>query len=251
MDAPDLRIFACPKTHERVIALFREFERGSVLDLGAGEGALSLRLREMGFDVRAADLLPEQFKVSEIPCDPVDLNRAFPYPDGIFDHLCGVEVIEHLENHFGFIRECHRILKPRGKLVLTTPNILNLASRMRYLCTGFYPLVPRPINETTRSPVWDHIHPITYYQLRYILHTNGFRMHTVTTDRYRKSAMGWMGLYPLLALWTRTTMRKERDPAQRAVNAHIRRDLRSFALLLGRTTIIVAEKEESHRSSRT
>jgi len=242
MDAPALRIFACSKTHKKVLALFQGFKPGSVLDLGAGEGALSIRLQEMGFDVRAADLFPEQFKVTQISCDPVDLNGAFPYPDGIFDYLCGVEVIEHLENHFGFIRECHRVLKPRGKLVLTTPNLLNLASRVRYLLTGFYPLVPRPINETTRSPVWDHIHPITYYQLRYVLHTNGFRIQTLTTDRYRKSAMWWMGLYPLLALWTRRTMRKEKDPAQRVVNICIRQDMRSLALLLGRTTIVVAGK---------
>lgn len=242
MSASDLRVFACPKTHEKVVEIFGGMDRGSVLDLGAGEGALSLRLRDMGFNVRAADLFPEQFKVAQIPCDPVDLNGVFPYPDGNFDDLCGVEVIEHLENHFSFIRECHRVLKPGGNLVLTTPNILNMASRVRYLFTGFYPLVPRPINETARSPVWDHIHPITYYQLRYILHTNGFRIRTLTTDRYRKSAMWWMGLYPLSVLFTRTTMRKEGDSAQRTVNTRIRRDMRSPALLLGRTSIIVAEK---------
>jgi SAM-dependent methyltransferase len=192
-----LTIFACPKTHDQVVALFERFPRGRVLDMGAGEGALSRRLQEEGFEVRALDLMPDRF----------------------------------------------RALRPGGKLVLTTPNMLNLASRIKYLLTGFYPLTTRPLNECTKSPVWDHIHPLTFYQLRYMLHTNGFHIERVDTDRYRSSAAYWLWLYPLLRLFTRTTMRKERDPGQRARNREIRRTMHSPALLLGRTVIVTAEKE--------
>ena len=238
-----LTIFACPKTHDQVVALFERFPKGRVLDMGAGEGALSRRLQEAGFEVRALDLMPERFRAAGIACDRGDLNRTMPYRADSFDYLCGVELIEHLEDPFDFIRECRRILRPGGKLVLTTPNMLNLASRIKYLLTGFYPLTTRPLNECTKSPVWDHIHPLTYYQLRYMLHTNGFHIERVDTDRYRSSAAYWLWLYPLLRLFTRTTMRKERDPGQRARNREIRRTMHSFALLLGRTVIVTAEKE--------
>ncbi|MCK5328299.1 MAG: methyltransferase domain-containing protein [Candidatus Latescibacteria bacterium] len=238
-----LTIFACPKTHDQVVALFERFPKGRVLDMGAGEGALSRRLQEAGFEVRALDLMPERFRAAGIACDRGDLNRTMPYRADSFDYLCGVELIEHLEDPFDFIRECRRILRPGGKLVLTTPNMLNLASRIKYLLTGFYPLTTRPLNECTKSPVWDHIHPLTYYQLRYMLHTNGFHIERVDTDRYRSSAAYWLWLYPLLRLFTRTTMRKERDPGQRARNREIRRTMHSPALLLGRTVIVTAEKE--------
>ena len=51
-----------------------------------------------------------------------------------------VEGVEHLEDQFAFVRECWRVLKPGGRLLLSTPNILGLASRWRYFWTGFFPL---------------------------------------------------------------------------------------------------------------
>ncbi|MCD6336489.1 MAG: hypothetical protein J7M27_14405 [Candidatus Latescibacteria bacterium] len=37
---PDkLTIFTCPKTHDQVVAMFAHLSKGSVLDMGAGEGA--------------------------------------------------------------------------------------------------------------------------------------------------------------------------------------------------------------------
>ena len=69
-----LTIFACPKTHDQVVALFAQFPKGSVLDMGAGEGALSRRLQEAGFEVRALDLMPERFRAAGIECDRGDLK---------------------------------------------------------------------------------------------------------------------------------------------------------------------------------
>ncbi|MFH1007964.1 MAG: class I SAM-dependent methyltransferase [Candidatus Latescibacterota bacterium] len=112
MGAPsndNLRIFACPRTHDQVVAWFKPFPKGRVLDLGAGEGALSKRLPEEGFEVRALDLMPEQFRAVGIPCDCGDLNGRMPYEEDSFDYLCAVELIEHLEDPFGFVRECRRI----------------------------------------------------------------------------------------------------------------------------------------------
>jgi SAM-dependent methyltransferase len=116
--------------------------------------------------------------------------------------------VEHLQDQFHFVRECRRVLKPGGRLVLSTPNILNLASRLKYLLTGFYSLVPRPINEFSLVPVFDQINPTTYYQLRYMLHTQGFTIEQVTTDLYRRGAAFLYFLKPLVHLYSVRTMRK-------------------------------------------
>ena len=50
-------------------------------------------------------------------------------------------------------------------------------------------------------------------------------------------------LKPLIQLYSIRTMRKERDPLQRAANQEIRRILTSPHLLLGRTLILVARKK--------
>ena len=240
-----LQIIAHERTHRKVLEIFEGFpSRGRLLEVPAGEGALAWQLQKRGYSVTAGDIDPYFFKVRSIPCIPLDLNRTFPIADAAFDFVSCIEGIEHLQDQFRFVRECHRVLRPGGRLVLSTPNILNLASRLKYLLSGFYSLVPRPINEFSRVPVFDHINPLTYYQLRYILHTQGFRIAQVETDLLRRSAWGLYFLLPLVRLYTLRTMRKETDIDQRKANREILRLMTSRALLLGRTLIVVAEKRD-------
>jgi SAM-dependent methyltransferase len=244
-DYDKLQIIAHAKTHRKVLEVFSRFEgRGALFEVPAGEGALAWQLHKLGYAVTAGDVDPRFFKVRPLRCIYIDLNRTFPIEDQQFDFVSCIEGIEHLQDQFQFVRECCRVLKPGGYLVISTPNILNLASRLKFLLSGFYSLFPRPINEHSRVPVFDHIHPVTYYQLRYMLHTQGFRITAVTTDLLRRSAVALAFLRPLVALYTVRTMRKERDPLQRVANVEIRRRLISRELLLGRTLILVAQKSD-------
>ncbi len=239
----NLQIIAHEKTHRKVLEIFSGFPaRGSLLEIPAGEGALAWQLHKLGYEVTGGDIDPTFFKVAPLACVRLDLNGRFPLADERFDFISCIEGIEHLEDQFQFIRECRRVLRPNGCLVLSTPNILNLASRLKYLFSGFYSLVPRPINEFSQVPVFDHIHPVTYYQLRYMLHTQGFEIRQVTTDLYRRGSAALYFLKPLIRLYSIRTMRKERDPRQQAANREIRRQLTSREILLGRTLIVVACK---------
>ena len=213
-----------------------------MLEMAAGSGAFALRLRGLGFDVEACDLFPEQFRVPDIPVRYADLSDTLPYEDRRFAIISCLEGVEHLEDQFAFVRECWRVLAPGGRLLLSTPNILGLASRWRYFWTGFFPLATRPVNEFRKAPVHDHIHLITYHELRYILRTTGFAIETVTTDRIRKGGLGLAWAVPAVQAWTRAAMRKESDGRQREANAEIARHMLSADLLFGRTLMIVARK---------
>src|SRR5258708_8518450 len=70
-----------------------------------------------------------------------------------FDAVFCAEGMEHLENNFFFLREICRILKPGGVLLLTTPNIAALRSRMRFFGSGFFGRDSRPLNESSRHPL--------------------------------------------------------------------------------------------------
>lgn len=238
-----LPVYACIKTHEKATRVFEAWPReGRVLDVAAGSGAFAHRLVGLGFTVEACDLYPEQFKAPGVPVKYADLSERLPYDDASFDYLSCLEGVEHLEDQFAFVRECWRVLRPGGRMLLSTPNILGMASRWRYFWTGFFPLATRPMNEHHKAPVHDHIHLLTYYELRYILRTAGFDILGATTDRIRKYGLlhGWT--YPIVRFATRRALRREPDPRQREANREIAAHMLSRDLLFGRTLMVIAGK---------
>ncbi len=71
--------FAAENVHNTVLSLLINEERGKLLDAGAGEGALTAKLLDLGFDVEPCDFNDGQFKVVGKYCKKVDLNLPLPY----------------------------------------------------------------------------------------------------------------------------------------------------------------------------
>ena len=212
-----------------------------VLDAPCGPGDLTEACRSAGFDAWGGDIDPEaQGRLGEKFC-LVDLAGKLPWEDESFDLLLCVEGIEHLENRFSFLREAHRVLRRKGILLITTPNIVSLRSRVRFLGSGFYHKDPRPLPETNRHPL-HHIGLATFPELRYALHTSGFHLRE-TRHTHIKGISYLYSLYiPWMWLYTRAAFRKEKDPAQRAANREILKTLFSRSLLYGENLLVVANR---------
>lgn len=61
-------------------------------------------------------------------------TQAFPYPDASFDVVFFCEIIEHLlMDPLHALREIHRVLRPDGSLILTTPNVARLENVARLI----------------------------------------------------------------------------------------------------------------------
>jgi SAM-dependent methyltransferase len=139
--------------------------KSRILDLGAGTGAFTERLHKQGHDVHACDLYAERYRYPKVKCDKVDLNMPWSlYADGNFDALTALEVIEHLMNVGLFLSESSRILKPGGKLFLSTPNILFLKSRLTFLIKGHH----HGFGISNTDSGMEHILPLTPEQIAYI-----------------------------------------------------------------------------------
>ena len=127
---------------------------GSLLDLGScGElvpvyqGLLGYR-RVVCLDTAGATgrqrLVHRDGSVCEFDAHDVNLERkSFPFPDARFDQVVAMEVLEHLAvDPMFMLAEANRVLKPGGRLLLTTPNVTSLAS-LYLLLWGRHPSTGR------------------------------------------------------------------------------------------------------------
>lgn len=198
---------AIPGLHERFVAFFLEIagERPpasvSVLDAGAGHGGLSARVHALGFRVQACDFAPELFLAKDVEFRQSDLTERLPFDDGSFDYVIAVEVLEHLPDHVAFFRECARVLRPGGRLLLSTPNVVSLKSRLRFLLTGFF--YSFQTLDMDRHDGLQHVASLTPDQCSYRARRAGLGLERLTCDKYQSSSVALAWLVPQLLLASR------------------------------------------------
>lgn len=114
-----------------------------ILDFGSGTGNLLPMLSALFPDAAlfAADIVDRPREISQaVEWYECDLNAALPIPNGMFDLICAIEVIEHLENPRHVLREVFRLLEPGGVAVLTTPNTGSIRSLVTLAFRGHHTL---------------------------------------------------------------------------------------------------------------
>ncbi len=129
---------------KRIRIVFEDVIPGSLsgvrmLDAGCGTGRFSAMAADRGADVTSLDVGERLLaKVAE-KCDShriVGSAEHVPFADATFDVVLCTEVLEHLRSPRRAVDELARVLRPKGRLIITTPNrawlpTVRLASALR------------------------------------------------------------------------------------------------------------------------
>lgn len=135
-----LRIQGHPEVHERVGEIVAKTTPAncSVLDLAAGQGALTQRLIDQGYSLSCTSW-NDRVEATPVRVFRQDLDERFGVEQvGGAPYRCvlAVEIIEHVRNPFQFLDCARNILADEGVLILTTPNIESGLSRLQILLRG-------------------------------------------------------------------------------------------------------------------
>jgi len=99
-----------------LIKLLKKDPESLTLDLGCNDGPYKPHIkRYVGLDIASACL--KKFKAPRLQA----LAQNFPFRKNVFERILAFEVLEHIWGRNQVLRECHRVLKRNGKLIVSVP----------------------------------------------------------------------------------------------------------------------------------
>jgi ubiquinone/menaquinone biosynthesis C-methylase UbiE len=158
-----------------------EFVRGlpetdRALDLGCGDGRLSCELRAEELvlaDVSEAALERARRRLPAAEAVRIEPDAPLPLPDSSFDLVLCAETLEHVRDVQLLVSEARRVLRPGGRVAVTTP-AHGRATGLAVLLRGF---------EGSFDPLAPHIRFLTRRSLRGLLEEMGFDVRALSRRR--------------------------------------------------------------------
>lgn len=153
-----------------------------VLDMGSGEGELSAELAKR-FTVEGLDYSISAVRLARALVPNANFIVADaqdpPYESARFDTVVMGNLFEHVESPCQLLRAARRVLKPGGRLVMSTPSRYKTASFRRAI--------------TGRKIILNSTHHVTEYtvgQVEEMLRWCGFRVVSVRSNLKCRTALG-------------------------------------------------------------
>lgn len=175
-----------------------------ILDIPAGNGLLAEKLTEDGHKVTCGDINEEKENYVYI-----NMEQPFSLENERFDTVICLEGLEHVVNPSQLISELCRVSRNGGRIIISTPNIQNLYSRLQFLCTGtFFQFEPFNTRRVVADELIDrgHISPLSYTQLKYLFEECDASLEEISGDKYKRKVLIPF-LLPFMALgylWFKT-----------------------------------------------
>lgn len=116
----------------------RNRERASVkvLDIGCGSGLITKEIKKIGYSVEGVDFSKEA--IAKAICNGIDtsicdLDEGIDKPNERYDVVWAGDIIEHVFDPIGLIKEIYRVLKKNGIVIICIPSDVGIISRIKML----------------------------------------------------------------------------------------------------------------------
>jgi SAM-dependent methyltransferase len=122
---------------KRAAHLLQRFKtKGRLMDVGTGFGFFLSEMKKRGWEVTGVEISQRGINYARdrlaVNVYPGPLEKA-GFPEEHFDAVTAFYVVEHLPDPITFLKECHRILKPGGLLLLRYPHTTPIKNLLRVL----------------------------------------------------------------------------------------------------------------------
>jgi ubiquinone/menaquinone biosynthesis C-methylase UbiE len=151
-------------------------EAEAALDLGCGDGRLTESLRAatiVGADVSLVALERAARRVRGMRVVRLQPDEPLPFEDNSFDLVLCAETLEHVRDVQLLLSEARRVLRPAGRLAITTP-AHSRRTALRLLFRGW---------ESQFQPLSPHLRFFTRRSLRRLLDELGFEVESLRRRR--------------------------------------------------------------------
>jgi SAM-dependent methyltransferase len=122
---------------KRAARLLQRFKaKGRLMDVGTGFGFFLSEMKKRGWEITGVEISQRGLNYARdrlgVNVYPGPLEKA-GLPERYFDAVTAFYVVEHLPDPTVFLKECHRILKPGGLLLLRYPHTTPIKNLLRLL----------------------------------------------------------------------------------------------------------------------
>lgn len=204
--------------HQRLFKAYvvaKDYIRGDVLEVGCGEGRGVSTLLKHAKSFTAVDKIREvidglQRKYPAGKFISMNIPPLGGLEDNTYDSIVSFQVIEHIQDDFLFLKEIHRVLRPGGIALLTTPNRKMSLSRnpwhiREYLPNELSSLASRIFDHVELKGITGNDKVMSYYKQNKIS-VNRITRFDIFNLQYRLPAFILRIPYELLNRWNRNKL---------------------------------------------